>query len=68
MTALAIMVLLTLCPPMRRKPCTMISAGGSMPAAMHMAGHHTQWNFKMSLPMRWWAAPHHAEKSSPSSP
>jgi hypothetical protein len=37
-------------------------AGGSIPAAMHMAGHHTQWNRMMSLPIRWCTAGHHASK------
>ena len=31
-----------------------------MPAAMHMAGHHTQWNRMISLPIRWWTAGHHS--------
>ena len=28
-----------------------------MSAAMHIAGHQTQWNLRMSLPIRWCAAP-----------
>ena len=49
-------------------PCTSTWAGGSMPAAMHMAGHHTQWNRMMSLPIRWCTAGHHASNRSGSSP
>ena len=43
-------------------------AGGSMPAAMHMAGHQTQWNRMMSLPRRWWTDGHHASKRAGSAP
>ena len=39
-----------------------------MPAAMHMAGHQTQWNFRMSLPIRWCAAPHRAANVASSEP
>ena len=39
-----------------------------MPAAMHMAGHQTQWNLRMSLPMRWWAAPQRAANLAGSPP
>ena len=35
-----------------------------MPAAMHMAGHHTQWKRMISLPIRWWTAGHQASKRS----
>ena len=37
-----------------------------MPAAMHMAGHHTQWNRMISLPIRWWTAGHHGLEPSAS--
>ena len=39
-----------------------------MPAAMHMAGHHTQWNLMISLPMRWCTAGHHSSNRASSSP
>ena len=39
-----------------------------MPAAMHMAGHQTQWNLRMSLPIRWWAAPQRASNAAGSLP
>ena len=51
---------------MSRYPWTKISCGGSMPAAMHMAGHQTQWNLRMSLPIRWWAAPQRASNTAAS--
>ena len=35
-----------------------------MPAAMHMAGHQTQWNRMMSLPIRWCTCGHHGSKRS----
>ena len=39
-----------------------------MPAAMHMAGHHTQWNRMISLPIRWCTWGHHVSKRSSSRP
>ena len=45
-------------PPTSRKPCTAMRAGGSIPAAISSAGQYTQWNRRMSLPIRWWTAGH----------
>ena len=55
-------------PPTRRKPCTTYEAGGSIPAAMHMAGHHTQWKRMMSLPIKWHTNGHHFSNRSASVP
>ena len=43
-------------------------AGGSIPAAMHIAGHHTQWKRMMSLPIRWCTAGHSEANRSSSTP
>ena len=51
-------------PPTSSHPWTMKCAGGSMPAARHIAGHQTQWKRMMSLPIRWWTAGHHFAKRS----
>ena len=61
-------VLESFSPPTSSQPCTKTLAGGSMPAAMHMAGHHTQWNRRISLPIRWWTAGHQWAKRCSSSP
>ena len=49
----------------QQQPAVDLDVGrGSMPAAMHMAGHHTQWNRMISLPIRWWTAGHQASNRS----
>jgi hypothetical protein len=35
---------------------------------MHIAGHQTQWNLRMSLASKWLTAGHQAEKASMSRP
>ena len=44
------------------------SAGGPMAAAMHMAGHHTQWKRRISLAMMWCTPGHHLANSASSAP
>ena len=59
-------VLLSFWPPTSSQPWTRTCAGGSIPAAMHIAGHHTQWKRRISLPTRWCTTGHHLATSSSS--
>ena len=48
-----VLVLDSFSPPSSSQPCTWIRWGGSMPAAISIAGQYTQWNRMISLPMTW---------------
>ena len=61
-------VLLIFAPPTSSHPCTCTRLGGSSPAASSIAGHHTQWNRMISLPMTWCTFGHHASNRSRSTP